>query len=136
MTSVVNSSPSHSVLGTTFCGSISGCRAWIRRTWPTSFSFGGTARICRARAALAKITSSRAIRSRLLAMRSASGAMRSENAPRMRSISFFSLRVHCFNSFPASTTPMGSMNSVEPVPDWSWTMPGTLARHSAFTGTT
>ena len=62
--------------------------------------------------------------------------MRSENMPSMRSISFFSFSVHCFNSLPASTTAMGSMNSVEPVPDWSWTMPGTDARHSAFTGTT
>ena len=122
--------------GTTFAGSISGCRARSRRTWPSSFSFGGTARICRASAALAKITSSRAIRSRLLAIRSASGAIRSENSPSMRSISFFSLIVHCLSSFPASTTAIGSMNSVEPVPDWSWTMPGTAARHSAFTGTT
>ena len=62
--------------------------------------------------------------------------MRSENSPRMRSISLCSLTVHCFNSLPASTTAMGSMNSVEPVPDWSCTMPGTLERHSAFTGTT
>ena len=62
--------------------------------------------------------------------------MRSENSARMRSISLRSFTVHCLSSLPASTTAMGSMNSVEPLPDWSWTMPGTFWRHSAFTGTT
>ena len=39
-------------------------------------------------------------------------------------------------ALPSSTTTSGSMNSVWPLPDWSWTMPLTLLRASARTGTT
>ena len=54
---------------------------------------------------------------RLSAIASASGPICPEKAARMRSISAFSFSSHCFISLPASTTAIGSMNSVEPVPD-------------------
>ena len=136
ITSVVKSEPSHRFEGTTLSGSISGCRARIRLTRPSSLSLGGTAFMLRPSAARAKIMSISARFSRLSPISSASGPIWAEKAARIRSISFFSFTAHCFSSFPASTTDMGSMNSVEPVPDWSCTMPGTFARHSAFTGTT
>jgi hypothetical protein len=36
----------------------------------------------------------------------------------------------------ASTIASGSINSVEPVEEESWTRPGTFARYSCFTGIT
>jgi len=136
MISAVKSPPIHSVDGTTASGSISGCRARIRFTRPSSFSFGGTARISRESAARAKIASSFESTAMLFLYRSASGATRSENSPSIRSISCRSFKDHCFRSFPISTTAAGSMNSVEPLPDWSCTSPGTACRLSARTGIT
>ena len=54
---------------------------------------------------------------KLEAIIGASGAMRAEKSFRIFSISCRSFSVHSFSSLPASTIAIGSMNSVEPLPD-------------------
>ena len=58
------------------------------------------------------------------------------SSARMRSISSFSLARSSRMSLLAFTAAMGSMNTVAPEADTSWTRPGTAERCSAFTGTT
>ena len=53
---------------------------------------------------------------------------------RMDSISACSFSSRSRISLFSFTTAMGSMNSVEPVEDWSWIMPGTWFLYSALTG--
>ena len=55
---------------------------------------------------------------------------------RMRWISCCSASVSCLTSLLSSTTAIGSMKSVAPVADWSWTMPGKRERYSCLTGMT
>ena len=52
----------------------------------------------------------------------------------MASISACSFSSRSRISLFSFTTAMGSMNSVEPVEDWSWIMPGTWFLYSALTG--
>ena len=59
-----------------------------------------------------------------------------DSSRKMRSISFSSRASSSFSSLLACTTPMGSTNSVAPEEEMSWTRPGMLPLHSAFTGTT
>ena len=63
-------------------------------------------------------------------------AQAADSCRRMRSISFCSRASSSFSSLLACTTPMGSTNNVAPEEEMSWTRPGILPLHSAFTGTT
>ena len=60
----------------------------------------------------------------------------SVNATRIRSISAFSWLRSCMILAFASTTAVGSTNTVAPGLETSWITPPTSPRYSAFTGTT
>ena len=54
--------------------------------------------------------------------------IKADSARRMRSSSRVTSAAVSRQVLPSSTTPMGSMNTVAPVFDTSWTMPGTAFR--------
>jgi len=63
-------------------------------------------------------------------------ATRADSSSRIRSISSWAAIWASRHAFPSSTATSGSMKSVAPLPDASWTMPLTFARASDLTGTT
>ena len=135
-TKVEKSFPSLTLMGTTFLRSIRGCLACFSSRYPSSSIFGSSAFIREESLPLAKITS-RSVRMVWLLLSSLKcSATFPESSIRIRSISACSLSSSSLKRLLASTTACGSINKVEPEPDWSCTIPGTLALCSALTGTT
>ena len=67
---------------------------------------------------------------------SALAATNADSSSRMRAISSASATCASRQALPSSTATSGSMNSVAPLPEASWTMPLTRERASDLTGTT
>ena len=136
MISVSKSVPSRTVIGTTFFGSISGCRARISSTEAFVRSSGCMAFILCDSFARAKTASSVTSISMLCKMLSRKDAHSAESSAKMRSISFFSCKASSRRALLAFTALIGSMKTVLPVEETSWIRPGTSFLHSALTGTT
>ena len=88
----------------------------------------------RERDALAKIKSSSVIRRQFSCIWAACSPACALRRDRMTSISSFSAASSSRSLLFKATTAAGSMKNVEPVEDWSCTMPGTCVLYSAFTG--
>ena len=133
-TSRSKSSPRRISIGTAFFLSMRGWRACFRRIRPSSLKIGSVAFISIAREALAKITSSCTMIFRSARIESVCSAVCWLKLERITSISFCSSisssRISLFNF----TMAIGSINKVEPVEDWSCTIPGTCPLYSALTG--
>ena len=135
MTSVSNSSPSSTSMGTAVSFAKSGCRA-LRSTMPLSESSGSWQSSLYDSLALPKMRSSLTSSSKSEEMSSICSAQSAESSASMRSISSFSRAASSRSSLLAFTAPMGSINRVAPVEDMSCTRPGTSFLCSDFMGTT
>ena len=136
ITSVSYTLPIDTFIGTTFFGSISGCLAALRSRYPSSSIAGSSAFIMQESFPFAKITSKSISSFWLFIISWKCSATLDESSARILSISAFSASSSSRSLLLSSTITCGSINSVAPLPDWSWTIPGTLLLFSAFTGTT
>ncbi len=135
MTTAVYSPPRRRVIGTTRPVR-PGWRAEIRTTSCSRTVSGRTALSSPAKRALAAQKSKLASASSVSASGPECVATRADSSSRMRSSSVCTLSWASRQALPSSTAISGSMKSVWPLPDWSWTMPRTLLLASARTGTT
>ena len=127
-------SPSSKSTGTTFFGSMRGCRAPFKRMISLLLKIGRMASMESASSAFAKIKSSS---DRMLSsanIESERSAQELLKTVSMRCTSSLSLSSHSLMSLFSFTTDCGSIKSVEPDADWSCIMPGTRPLYSERTG--
>ena len=134
MTNKSKSVPSSMSIGTTFFLSNRGCRPLRSFKRCSVLKIGKVPFSSMARAALAKIKSSVVISRWFSASASVCSPACALRSARIVSISSFSFKSSSFSSLLSDTTAAGSMKKVEPVEDWSCTMPGTCPLYSALTG--
>ncbi len=136
ITSVSKLVPSSMSVGTTLSLSMRGCLALCSSILPSLFNLGLVAFIEYASEALAKTTLSFTAVLYPCSVPPANFATSPESSKSILSISFFSSDLSIFTALFASTAPIGSMKTVEPLDDVSCTRPFTSPLYSAFTGTT
>ena len=113
-----------------------GCRADRSTTTDPSEVSARTPSMSPASVALAAQKSKRASASSVSRSAGPLAATSADSSSRIRAISSASATWASRQAFPSSTATIGSMKSVCPLPDASWTIPLTRARASALTGTT
>ena len=127
-------SPKRMSIGTTLRLSSSGWRPLRIRMQRFVLNTGAVPLYCFAREPLAKIKSNFVKISKLSFRYGMYSLARLLKLARMISISSRSFRKSSFKSLFSFTIAIGSIKRVEPVADWSCTMPGTCPLASAFTG--
>ena len=113
-----------------------GLRAARRATTRSALTRGCVAAIRSPSSARAKTRSSCAMPARSASSSGRASRTASVSAASTLRISLSSSRIACTNSLFASTTPSGSMKSVAPLCDRSWTMPRIRLFAPAATGRT
>ncbi len=124
------------MLGTTTFWSIKGCLASIKSIIPLSFTSGHIQFNSLAYLAFANIKSNSHIILPLFSITSMLPAIFKVSSLRILFISAFSLFLSSLISLLRSTSPIGSINNVAPVPLWSWIKPLTCSLYSDLTGST